>query len=229
MLMKTSLAFLLLLFCVQGAVRAQSGVDTLHYRKVYYFGGTGLAFPMGKTKDVLTPKFSGSMGLDISLKDSRFYVMPVLYTLSFGYKQQLLDNTSPYRINNGDATFYNLSLSGGMRKQYKRLNTYGYIGPGFGIFLEPRAIVNDATSVVEIEKKSKFNFSSKLGVGADYKFKGFFVGLEVGYVHSFTKIQNTPINAMTVMIGLKSDITRLGDKVVSVLGVDGSISGKQEK
>jgi len=208
-------------------VFAQSSADTIHYRKIYYFGGTGMAFPMGKTKDILTPKFSGSMGLDISLKDSRFYVMPVLYTLSFGYKQQIEDGITNYKIENGDATFYNLSLSAGMRKQYRRLNTYAYVGPGFGLFLEPRAIVRPEVSIVEIEKKSKFNISSKLGVGADYKFKGFFLGLELGYVHSFTKIQNTPINALTVMVGLKSDITRLGDKVVSVLGVDGSISGKQ--
>jgi len=30
---------------------------------------------------------------------------------------------------------------------------------------------------------------------------------------------------MTIMVGLKTDITKISDKVVSVLGVDGSISG----
>ncbi|WP_270087560.1 hypothetical protein [Sphingobacterium sp. SYP-B4668] len=221
---KIILILLSVFICI--GVFGQSSSDTIHYRKIYYFGGTGMAFPMGKTKDILSPKFSGSMGLDISLKDSRFYLLPVLYTLSFGYKQEIEDELTQYRISNGDATFYNLSLSAGMRKQYRQLNTYAYLGPGFGLFLEPRALVRPETSIVEIEKKSKFNISSKLGVGADYKFKGFFLGLELGYVRSFTKIQNTPIHALTVMVGLKSDITRLGDKVVSVLGVDGSVSGK---
>jgi len=31
------------------------------------------------------------------------------------------------------------------------------------------------------------------------------------------------------MIGLKSDITQIGDRVIDVIGIDGSISGKKEK
>ncbi|UIR57076.1 hypothetical protein LZQ00_04495 [Sphingobacterium sp. SRCM116780] len=218
--------FCLFLFC---SVFAQSGVDTLHYRKVYYFGGTGMGFPMGKTKTVLSPKFSGSLGLDISLKNPKYYVYPALYTLSFDYKQKTQDPQYAYKLEDANANFYIFSLAGGIRKQLKRLNTYAYAGPGMGLMMEPRAHVDAATSIVNIKNENKLSFSGKLGIGADYRFNGFFLGVEVGYLHSFNKIQETPINIMTVMVGLKSDITRLGDKVVKVIGVEGSISGKEQK
>lgn len=206
---------------------AQSGVDTLHYRKVYYFGGTGMGFPLGKTKDVLSPKFSGSLGLDISLKNPKYYLYPALYTLSFDYKQKIQDNQYPYKIEDANANFYMFSLAGGIRKQLQKLNAYAYAGPAVGFLTEPRVLVDAVNSIAKIENQKKFSFSGKLGVGADYRFNGFFLGLEVGYLHSFNKIQDTPIHMMTVMVGLKSDITRLGDKVIKVIGVEGSISGKE--
>jgi len=220
-------AILLSLFSIN--TYAQGGVDTIHYRKVYYWGTTGMGFPIGKTKDILSPKFSGSIGLDISLKNSMFFVSPTLYTLSFKYKQRLPDPNFAYRIEDANTNFYTLAFSGGLRKQMRRLNVYGFIGPGVGLTSEPRATVMIDEKVVKMENKNHFNLSSKLGAGADYKFNGFFLGLELGYLHNFRKIQDTPVNIFTVMIGLKSDITQIGDKVIDVIGIDGSISGKKEK
>ncbi|MDH5827349.1 outer membrane beta-barrel protein [Sphingobacterium faecium] len=210
------------------SVFAQTGVDTLHFRKVYYFGGTGMGFPMGKTKDVLSPKFSGSLGLDISLKNPKYYLYPALYTLSFDYKQKIQDNQHAFKVEDANANFYTLSLAGGVRKQLRLLNAYAYAGPGFGFLVEPRVHVDAVNNIAQIDNKKKFSFSGKLGVGADYRFNGFFLGMEIGYLHSFNKIQETPINIMTIMVGLKSDITGLGDKVIKVIGVDGSISGKEK-
>lgn len=218
--------FCLLLCC---SVFAQSGADTLHYRKLYYFGGTGMGFPLGKTKDVLSPKFSGSLGLDISLKNPKYYLYPALYTLSFDYKQKIQDNKYAYKIEDANANFYTFSLAGGIRKQLKKLNAYAYAGPGVGFLVEPRVKVDAIHNIAQIDNQKKFSFSGKMGVGADYRFNGFFLGLEMGYLHSFNKIQETPINIMTVMIGLKSDITGLGDKVIKVIGVEGSISGKEQR
>ncbi|MFU1858703.1 outer membrane beta-barrel protein [Sphingobacterium sp. NGMCC 1.201703] len=208
---------------------AQGGVDTIHYRKVYYWGTTGMGFPIGKTKDILSPKFSGSIGLDISLKNSMFFVSPTLYTLSFKYKQRLPDPDFAYRIEDANTNFYTLAFSGGVRKQMRRLNVYGFIGPGIGLTSEPRANVMADQKLVKMESINRFNLSSKLGAGADYKFNGFFLGLELGYLHNFSKIQDTPVNIFTIMVGLKSDITQIGDKVIDVIGIDGSISGKKEK
>jgi len=222
------LIFILLpLFSI--ATYAQGGVDTIHYRKVYYWGTTGMGFPIGKTKDILSPKFSGSIGLDISLKNSMFFVSPTLYTLSFKYKQRLPDPDFAYRIEDANTNFYTFAFSGGVRKQMRRLNVYGFLGPGIGLTSEPRANVIADQKLVKMENINRFNLSSKLGAGADYKFNGFFLGLELGYLHNFRKIQDTPVNIFTVMIGLKSDITQIGDRVIDVIGIDGSISGKKEK
>ncbi|MBP3944331.1 hypothetical protein J5U18_12350 [Sphingobacteriaceae bacterium WQ 2009] len=226
--MRKFILFFFLLSMSLGAY-AQQGTDTLHYRKAYLFSGTGMGFPLGKTADVLRPKFSGSLGLDISLKDSKFYVYPSLYTLSFGYNQLKKESEYNYTIENGTASMYNLNLAGGIRKQWERLNTYVYIGPGVGLLNEPRAKVDPIKSHVLIEDQKSIFLSGKMGFGADYKFKGFYVGLELGLLHNFKSIQDTPVNIMTVMLGLKTDITKISDKVVSVLGVEGSISGHTAK
>lgn len=221
------IAFIFLSLCANAY--AQGGVDTIHYRKVYYWGTTGMGFPIGKTKDILSPKFSGSIGLDISLKNSMFFVSPTLYTLSFKYKQRLPDPDYAYRIEDANTNFYTFAFSGGVRKQMRRLNVYGFLGPGIGLTSEPRANVMSDQKLVKMENINRFNLSSKLGAGADYKFNGFFLGLELGYLHNFRKIQDRPVNIFTVMIGLKSDITQIGDRVIDVIGIDGSISGKKEK
>ncbi|MBD1429343.1 MULTISPECIES: hypothetical protein [Sphingobacterium] len=195
---------------------AQNDADTIHYRKIYYFAGTGLALPIGKTKEVLSPKlFAGSMGLDISLKNSKYYLYPALYMFNFDYDQKIEDNKYNHLIENGNASIYMLSLAGGTRKQMKRLNTYVYGGPSFGLVNEPRAQKLETT--VKIDYDRSFAIGAKVGVGADYKFKSFFLGGELGYMRHFTKVQGRPFHAMTLLFGLKSDITRLGEKVVEII------------
>lgn len=195
---------------------AQSGADTLHYKKVYYFAGTGLNFPIGKTKDVLSPKlFAGSMGLDISLKNPKYYLYPALYLLSFNYNQKIEDPNYNQMIENGQASMYMLSLAAGSRRQFQRLNTYVYLGPTIGLVSEPRS--NLVGNTVKIEYLRKIGFGTKVGVGADYKFKGFFLGGELGYMYNVNKIQERSFHALTLLVGLKSDITRLSDKVVDII------------
>jgi len=71
-----------------------------------------------------------------------------------------------------------------------------------------------------MKNKNSMTVAAKAGVGADYKFPGFFIGAELGYLYSFRKIEGTPVQFLTIMVGLKSDITRLSEKVTSVIGVD---------
>ncbi len=194
-----------------------SGPDTLHYNKIYYFGGTGIAFPLGKSKDALSAQaFSGSIGLDIALRNPRYFIIPTLFTLGFNYNQ--LENDPEYNrtLENGQATIYALSLAGGIRKQVNRLNTYAYAGPAFAMDVESRIndIGNDRT---RMEKIYSFSPAVKFGVGSDYKFRGFYLGLELDYMHHFRNIQGNPVNVLTVMVGLKSDITSFSDQVVQVI------------
>lgn len=194
-----------------------SGPDTLHYNKVYYFGGTGLAFPIGKTKDALsTQAFSGSIGLDIALRNPRYFLIPTLFTMSFRYNQ--LENDPNYNriLENGQASIYALSLAGGMRKQVNRLNTYAYAGPAFALDVETR-INNLDEQRSRMEKLYSFSPAVKIGVGSDYKFNGFYLGVEFDYMHHFRNIQGNPVNVLTVMVGLKSDITSFSDRMVQVI------------
>ncbi|MDR2284928.1 MAG: hypothetical protein LBE37_17065 [Sphingobacterium sp.] len=197
-------------------VFAQSGADTIHYKKVYYFAGTGLGIPLGKTRDVLSPKlFVGSMGLDITLNNPKYYLYPALYLLAFKYDQKAQDPEFNTIIKNGLSNFYMLSLAAGTRRQFERLNTYIYLGPTIGLVHEPRS--NLVGNVVNIEYLKSIAFGTKLGVGADYRFSGFFIGTEVGYMYNVNRVQKQPFHALTLMVGLKSDITRLSDKVVDIL------------
>lgn len=212
--------FILLLLCVICCmVSAQTETDSLHYRKIYYMGGTGLSFPLGKSKNVLGTKlFSGSAGLDIALKDRRYFLSPTLYMLTFRYDQQQEDPKYNYMIENGRTNFYMLSLAAGRRHQYQRLNTYAYFGPVAGLVVEPRG--NIVGEKLRMANKNSLTVAAKIGTGADYKFPGFFIGGEIGYMYNFRKIEGNPIQFLTIMVGLKSDITRLSEKVTEVIGID---------
>ena len=217
--MKRIFVILIIISLFQGSIWAQSSADTLHYNKIYYLGGTGLSFPIGKTaKTLSTSFFSGSAGLDIALKNRNYFLMPTLYMLSFGYDQQIKDPMFNSMVDNGKASFYLLSLAAGKRKQFKRLNTYSYLGPAFGLQFEPRAEIDG--ELVRMKNKSSWTAGGKIGLGADYKFPGFFIGGELGYLYSFRKIEGNSVQFLTIMIGLKSDITRLSEKVTEVIGVD---------
>ncbi|WP_156307707.1 hypothetical protein [Sphingobacterium endophyticum] len=212
------LVFICIIILMSMSSFAQTGVDTIHYRKVYYFGGTGLSFPLGKTKDALTTKpFTGSMGLDISLKNPKYYLQPTLYMMSFGYNQLEEDTEYNRILKNARSTMYILSLAGGIRKQLQRLNTYAYIGPAGALNVEPRAQDDAANSTVNLSYEYSISPAFKFGIGSDYKFKGFFLGMEAGYMHNFRKIQGNPVHVLSIMVGLKSDITKLSDKVVEVI------------
>lgn len=214
---KLFLLLSLYLFCSH--VFAQVERDTIHYHKIYYMGGTGLSLPVGKANEVFTTKlFSASMGLDIALKDPRFFLTPTLYLLTYGYNQQIPDPKYNYMIENGRANFYMLSMAAGRRRQFKRLNTFVYLGPALGLVSEPRGDVVGQT--LRMDNKYSFSFAGKVGTGVDYKFPGFFIGAEVGYLQHFRKIEGNPVQFLTIMIGLKSDITSLSEKVTHAIGID---------
>lgn len=194
-----------------------SGVDTIHYQKVYYFGGTGIAVPMGKTQNALgTRLFTGSMGLDISLKNPKYFLIPTLFTMAFSYDQLESDPNYNSVLENARGSIYALSLAGGTRRQFQRLNTYVYAGPALCLDVEPRSEILE-NNVVRMRNQYSFSPALKLGAGADYRFPGFFLGFELGYFYHTRHIQSNPVNILTLMVGLKSDITSLSGKVVQVI------------
>ncbi|WDF70464.1 hypothetical protein PQ465_08835 [Sphingobacterium oryzagri] len=213
------LVFFLSLHLLSLHVFAQIERDTIHYHKIYYMGGTGLSLPIGKASEVFTTKlFSASMGLDIALKDSRYFLTPTLYLLTYGYNQQVPDPKYNYMIENGRANFYMLSMAAGRRRQFKRLNTFVYLGPALGLVNEPRGDL--VGQKLRMDSKYSLSVAGKLGTGVDYKFPGFFIGAELGYLQHFRKIEGNPVQFLTIMVGLKSDITSLSSKVTHAIGID---------
>ncbi|QNL48445.1 hypothetical protein H8S90_16820 [Olivibacter sp. SDN3] len=190
--------------------------DTIHSSKVYIVSGSlGVGIPMGRTREVLDVRLASSWGMDISLPNRHYVLYPSLDMWSFGYNQQNLDNQSSYLIENGRARYFNLNLPIGTRRQFHRLNSYVTIGPSVGLFFEPRAVVQ-STQVIRNDFTSKLLMGGRISAGADYKFKGFFIYFDTGWMHSFGSIQDRPLNILSFYVGLKTDITNVADRVITV-------------
>ncbi|MGK6352905.1 hypothetical protein [Parapedobacter sp. DT-150] len=197
---------------------AQSDMDTLHHRKIFVTSGLGWGFAVGETSDVLQAKFSNSLGLDIGLANKHYFVYPSIDFLSFAYNQRIRDPDYAYELEKGRSNFYMLNLAGGVRKQLDKLNIYAYAGPGVGVVVEPRAAVSTGQNKVTIENTSYLTPSLRGGVGADYRIGGFFLFIETGWLHTFRHMQERQVNVMSLYGGLKTDVTKLRDNVIRVIG-----------
>lgn len=199
--------------------------DSLHHKKIFVVSGSGWGFTMGRTGEVLKPRYSGNMGLDISLKDHKYFLYPSLDFLTFGYDQQEHDNDYPYDLQNGRSNFYTLNLAIGIRKQLSKLNAYAFAGPGASVVSQPRSIVLEEDKQVRITNKLSMTPTFKIGAGADYKLGRSFLFLELGWSHNFIKIQDRSVNVLAVFGGVKTDVTRIADTVAKVVGVEGGVTG----
>ncbi len=215
---KQCLLFLSMLFI--GNAMAQSQTDSIHHGKVFVTSGMGWGFALGETNDLLQAKFSNNLGLDISLANRHYFVYPSIDFLTFRYNQQVHDPDFPYDLDRGRSNFYILNLAGGIRKQLNKLNAYVFAGPGIGVVVEPRAAVAEAANKVTIETSVHLTPTLRSGVGADYKIGGFFLFVEMGWLHNFQPIQQRSVNVMSLYGGLKTDVTKLKDNVARVMGIE---------
>lgn len=210
--------FCFFLFSI-GNGMAQSESDSLHHRKVYVTSGMGWGFALGETNEVLQAKFSNSLGLDISLANRHYFIYPSVDFLTFRYNQQIHDPDYQYDLDRGRSNFYILNLAGGIRKQVDKLNVYAFAGPGVGVVVEPRAAVSSAANKVTIETSAYLTPTVRGGGGADYQIGGFFLFIEMGWLHNFRQMQQRPVNVLSLYGGLKTDVTKLKDNVARVIGL----------
>jgi len=202
-----------------GGVTAQIDTDTLHHRKVFVTSGMGWGFALGETSEILQAKFSNSLGLDIALANRHYFVYPSVDFLTFRYNQQVHDPEYAHDLEKGRSNFYVLNLAGGVRKQFDRLNIYAYAGPGAGVIVEPRAVVSASENRVTIENTAHITPTLRGGLGADYRIGGFFLFIETGWLHNFRHMQERRIHVVSLYGGLKTDVTRLKDNVVRIMGL----------
>lgn len=192
--------------------------DSVHQSKVYVVNGKQWPIPAGRSADVFSPKFSSSLGLDISLRNRHYFLNPSLDFMAFGYNQQIHDPEYTNDIADGRSSFYILNLTGGMRRQLRNVNTYVFAGPTIGYILEPRADVIPSENLVNIENIWHLAPGVRGGAGADYKLGSFFLFAEVGWLYNFLRIEERSVHMVILQGGLKTDITRITKKVVEVLG-----------
>src|SRR5690554_4108746 len=190
-----------------GCPPALGQADTLAQRKIFVVSGMGWGLTSGQTAEVLTPKFSSNLGLDVALRNPRYFVYPSMDFLVFGYDQQEADPDHAYNLERGRSNFYNLNLAAGIRQQLHPVSAYAFAGPGVGVVGEPRASVPQGQNVVKIENTYHITPSVRAGLGADIKLGSFYLFLEGAWLHNFSNMQHRPVHVFSVYGGLKTDVT----------------------
>lgn len=216
--------FIVIGSCLPFAVCGQGEVDTTSRGKIFVVSGMGWGFGLGETNEVLGAKFSSNLGLDISLRDPKYFLYPSLDFLVFDYNQRVIDPDYAYYLERGRSNFYTLNLAGGIKRQMGIVNTYVFAGPGFGVIGEPRSAVSAAESVVRIKNTYHITPSLRAGTGANIRLGNFYLFVEGAWLHNFTRIQDRSVHVFSIYGGLKTDVTRLADNVTKAIGIDTGIA-----
>jgi hypothetical protein len=206
----------LLTLCNQLA-QGQGRLEKWKIQEVHVANKVGWGFPIGKTGDVLTPKYSTSMGLDISLVNPRFFLNPFLDFLAYDYDQIVQDPEFVHQLENGKGSIFALNLAGGLRNRNAKWGTYVYAGPSLSVVTEPRAELHPSNDRVVLSNKRIWGPALRAGAGADYKLGNVFLFVETGYLLHSAKMQDRPIQVLSIYGGLKTNITRVADKVVEII------------
>lgn len=208
--------FLLLIGCNLIA-HAQGKLEKWKIQEVHVANKVGWGFPIGKTADVLTPKYSTSMGLDISLVNTGFFLNPFLDFLAYDYDQIVEDPEFVHQLENGKGSIFALNLAGGLRNRNAKWGTYVYAGPSLSVVTEPRAEFHAVEERIILSNKRIWGPALRAGAGADYRLGNVFVFVETGYLLHSSKMQDRPIQVLSIYGGLKTNITRVADKVVEII------------
>lgn len=206
-----------LLLIGTSSATAQQRLETMKIREVHVISNVGFGAPLGKTKEVLSTKYSSSLGLDISMTKRPYFLYPSLDFLAFGYDQKIADPAFAYQLEKGRSNLYVANLAAGMRKRNKRWGVYGFAGPGVGLRREPRAEVDSGAETVILRNQFIWGPTVRGGAGVDYRLGNVFLYIESSYLHHFREIQSRPMHVLAVYGGLKSSVTRVADEVIEII------------
>lgn len=207
---------LLLLFSIPVESWAQKKLAAINIEEIHVVNGMGWGFPTGQTKDVLSPKYSTSLGLDITMKDKQFFLYPALDFLAFKYKQLKPDEQSDFLIENATNFYYQLNLMAGAKKKLGDFKLYTYGGPVLGFVTEPKARLQN-TGSIKLKNQYDFTGGLRLGGGSEYKLGTVYLFFELSYLQNLSTMQGKNIHVLTGYGGLKTNITRVADKVIEII------------
>jgi len=215
--MKNILLLVLLIGLFSGdGLFAQENLADMNIREIHVVNGMGWGFPTGKTKEVLSPKYSTSLGLDIGLKDKRYFLYPSLDFLAFKYDQKIPDPTTTYMIEHGNSFFYMLNLTAGRYHRLGKWGIYGFGGPAVGMVTEPRAYLKD-NNTITLKNNYYFTPGLRLGAGSEYQLGNVYLFAEASYLYNFRRTQGRPTGVLVMYGGLKTNVTRVADRVIEII------------
>lgn len=209
------------LFIASTAIsRAQSvdsilgmGQEILQKERIFSVKGIGMAFPIGGVSDVLQPRFSSSIGLQILAKNRKHFLYPSLDYLNYKYDQINLESDYDYKTRNANATFYMGSIAYGYMKNIKKFRIFGSAGVGAGILNEPRSRIDVQAGEVNYSNKSSLSGIIKLNTGLDYGARRFKFFAELSYMQNTKKIQGHNLQTFAVNVGTKTNLFRLARSI----------------
>ncbi|MGV3703981.1 MAG: hypothetical protein ACO1NU_01265 [Arcticibacter sp.] len=220
--MRKHLSVLAFIICLTSAKIAQAqSVDSilgmsqeiLQKERIFSVKGIGMAFPIGGVADVLRPRFSSSIGLQILAKNRKHFLYPSLDYLNYKYDQINVDPDYDYKTRNANATFYMGSIAYGYMKNIKKFRIFGSAGVGGGIVNEPRSRIDEAAGEIIHRNKSSFSGIVKLNTGFDYGKRRFKFFAELSYMQNTKRIQGHNLQTFAVNVGTKTNLFRLAKSI----------------
>lgn len=190
--------------------------EVLEKGRVFSIKGLGTAFPLGKVNDVLNPRFSTQIGLQIMMKNPRYFIYPALDYVNFGYSQLNDDPEYNNIIKNASAKLYVGTLSAGMMHTINKFRVFSSAGLGGGFINEPRASVLGSGKEIYYENKSSFTGTVRLNFGADYGKRTFKLFGEVSYMLHTRKIEDRNLHTLAITVGTRTNLFRLARAVRTI-------------
>ena len=191
-------------------IKAQTKEDIAKRGTVYTISGIGLGITGGNTKEVLSPKVSTKIGVDVSLGEKGFFLYPSVNFLVFEYTQQVAYPGYPYTIALGGRTaITSFTLPLGFRRSIGKLNISGFAGPGAALVLEPRSEVDVQSQQIILSNQDEYTLSLTAGIGAEYVLGQFALFAEASHLYNFKELQERKTYIFPVFIGFKSNISNL--------------------
>ncbi|MXV52853.1 autotransporter outer membrane beta-barrel domain-containing protein [Pedobacter sp. HMF7647] len=172
---------------------------------LYTSNGIGFSFPVGGS-DVLKPKFSTSLGLNINLGKKGWFLYPKLNLQVFRYDQQISEPGYNYAIQKGRATTYLVNVAAGYRLSQDKFTFYPFLGAGGGMIIAPRIRV-DANNQAILESVTIWTPGFEGGFGAEYAIGQIKLFAEGSYQTGTKKIEDKRFSAVPVFVGIKSNIS----------------------
>jgi hypothetical protein len=200
------IAVFVLITC-QYSVSAQT--SAVRSDKVYFRSGFGFSFPVGKSNDYLSTKFSTSLGFVYALGKGPLFLYPKLNLHAYGFDQLMPETKYPDLLKNGRATTYLLNMALGYRATVDKFGFYGFLGGGGGMILTPRVMLQDDGSIARLSNKATGMPIVESGIGMDYGSGGTLLFFEASYMRGFTKVQGETFQAVPLNVGVKTNITKL--------------------